>query len=31
MSMIALGNPVENKPPSERYEPAHVHRERWQD
>lgn len=29
MSMIALGHPAEEKPPAERYEPAHVHRERW--
>lgn len=29
MSMIAIGHPAETKPPSERYEPAYVHRERW--
>ncbi|PKQ15061.1 MAG: nitroreductase family protein [Actinobacteria bacterium HGW-Actinobacteria-7] len=30
MSMIALGHPLETKPPSERYEPQYVHRDRWQ-
>jgi nitroreductase len=27
--MIAVGHPAETKPPSERYEPAYVHREVW--
>ena len=26
---IALGHPAESKPPAQRYEAAHVHRERW--
>jgi len=29
MSMIAIGHPAEEKPPSERYEPAYVHRDSW--
>jgi nitroreductase len=29
MSMIALGHPAEEKPPSERFETEYVHRERW--
>jgi len=29
MSMIALGHPAQDKPPAERYEPAHVHLDRW--
>lgn len=29
MAMIGIGHPVESKPPSERYEPQHVHRDRW--
>lgn len=29
ISMIAIGHPAETKPPSERFEPAFVHRERW--
>lgn len=29
MSMIAIGQPAEEKPPSERFEPAFVHRDRW--
>lgn len=29
MSMIALGHPAEEKPPSERYDPSRVFSERW--
>lgn len=31
MSMLAIGHPAETKEPSERFEPAYVHRDRWQD
>lgn len=29
MSMVAIGHPVEGKPPGERFEPSYVHTERW--
>jgi nitroreductase len=31
LAMIAIGHPAEEKPPAERYEPAHVHRDRFRE
>lgn len=30
LAVLAIGRPAEHKPPSERYDPAFVHFERWQ-
>lgn len=29
LALVVMGSPAEEKPPSERYAPARVHRERW--
>lgn len=29
LGLVAIGHPAEEKPPSERYEPEFVHRDRW--
>jgi nitroreductase len=31
LAMLAIGHPAESKEPSERYEPAYVHRDHWRD
>lgn len=31
LGLVAVGHPAESKPPSERFEPTYVHRDRWSD
>lgn len=31
LAILAVGHPAETKPPAERYEPTHVHHDRWRE